>query len=343
MIGVLTFHKVANYGAYYQALAQAKALEAKVIDASCASYLSHTSREQIFVDSRKSEMNLTTQTLVSSLQKDWIRFLNDISISTIVVGADEIWKTIDGKGYSPFLLEGFEGRKTASAVSANRLDYLSLSQEALQRVGEALSDFQLIGVRDQHTYDFLSHVQERTGIEIEKELVPDPTWSLDFSIKKKKSQKPKLGLSLITNLTPTHKAFYENLMGSFKNYEKEAVRVPSPLSDRNLLNLSPLEWVEWIGSLDFLITDSYHHAIFAMKLGIPFLAVEGKRLGKYQTKLEFLLQDFPYLYIDPVRIKESPPAKIQVVSYWNDKEIKKFALSQREKYTSFIKRIEDEV
>jgi hypothetical protein len=331
--GIITFHREPNYGAFLQAYAQSQLLNAEIVDINSSKQSSNT-KKVIFEKAIKENMNLSKDSFIMKGERDFVEFLNSQDYSSLIVGADEIWKTGNLNPDSVYFLGGdIKAKKISCAASANRLRYKELTEDSLKIIQGHLSSFYMLGVRDQHTLDFLSYIGLR-GVK-----VPDPTIAYDFSKEKEfyrlNSKTKKLGLSFLASKNPD---FYKKIVSLFNKYEKIGLRVLNPLSDKDLLKINPFQWISIISQLDFLITDSFHHAIFAIKNNIPVLCYDGETNIEYTSKLYDLLSDLDLLFCYS-NGEEFEKQVIDILSIWNNKENQRKLKEMEIKYYTFIRGI----
>lgn len=283
---ILTHHYVHNEGAILQAYAQAKLLDMKIIDYRIKAHYDvqlGTKRSEIFEDFI-SQLPLTEQLITNDYEeaREFIQQFN-----TLVIGSDEVWKLGGskkyGKPYPNVYWPDTDNRKIAVAASANRLDYEALDDDILDNMKERLGGFDILGVRDNHTLGFI----EKLGLRAEK--VPDPTIAYEFLESEYSIDQDKVLGVRVSNT----KAFRETL-AEFSDYRIVSLSIGNKFADENLTELNPFEWIGAIRSLDFLITDSYHHLIFALKYSVPVLVIDNGY--KTESKTYDLLKDLDMLY-----------------------------------------------
>ena len=303
-VGILTYFRACNYGAYLQAcslcnrLNQEKDIEAEVIDFRMEKERFNYSKKS-WTASRivKNPMKYAYfNNLIETFEKehqhplapvstpdmcsDSIGELQDLiedRYDMVIVGSDEVWKTNGFRGFpNPYWLP-FEThvKKTAYAVSS-RSDFSALAEEKHNALNKYVNDFELIGVRDQITYD-----------EVKKELVQsekliltcDPSFLYGFKkelseannpLKRAKRVDPdKKTVLVLTEDEATAKrvknqlAGQYNLISAFEHHQGYI----------NLKNVTPIEWLKLISSVDLVISSLFHGVCFSIVCGTSYIAV----------------------------------------------------------------------
>ena len=213
---------------------------------------------------------------------------NQIKSSTfdsIVVGSDQIWR---GE-YSPLLpyfldfASNWNIRRLAYSASFGVTDW-EPSEEQLKLCRDLVKKFDLVTVR------------EKDGIEIcRKKLGCDSIWTIDPTM----LLDPKIYISLINHISSetsgkilTYVLDDNDEIGeiidfavSSKNREVYYLRLPS----ENGVNASVETWLRSFYDCDYVITDSFHGAVFSILFNKPFFVYINKERGssRFETLLEF--------------------------------------------------------
>lgn len=313
-IGILTYHQVINDGAILQALAQqcayAQAIPGSIVEIVDFNYKVIEKREWIgaikdlikfdsagFSKFRKylrtkkfvrNMLRLSAKRFVSDNHNDCVEYLN-ANYDVLIVGSDEVWKIDFNKYARPFpniywLPEGIDAIRIASAASANTLKIGQLTEDHKETIGRLLNNFQLIGVRDQFTYNLVKSNSNNPHLR----LMPDPTFGLDFDpLVFKRVQhklikagvdlsKPVIALSLSSHIAELRNlseiAFnYFNSLG----YQVVCVGQYNKFCNINLAALfDPIEWAHSYKFFTFCITDRFHSTIFSIRNDVDFFAVD---------------------------------------------------------------------
>ena len=319
-IGILTYHRAYNYGAYLQASAlcqrlnQEEDLEAELIDFcmvkekkfyATANYglkrkLIGTIRgtygfskklENTFIGAQKNPVVIKSdRSLVSDSIEDFAAFVKG-KYDLIIAGSDEIWKADGMRGFpTPYWLPGDLGCRKMSYAASARVDFDKvLSEDKIKLLEEYLSDFDYISVRDELTKE---QIEKHTDKEVH--LNCDPSFLYDF-------ETPELDLN---DFLPPHSGYDAALKTVLVMVDERSLagQVTLTLGGKynlismnkankgmiNIPNLEPLQWLALLKQVDFVITSLFHGACFSTVLNRPFLAVGTRRR---KSKLAELLSD----------------------------------------------------
>ena len=324
-VGILTYHRAYNYGAYLQACAlcnrinQVPNIVAEIIDFQMkkekdfyniekypfnkkikyvlkGTYSFYKSRNEFYEKAiNDSAIHKSSTYLCSDEVTDFQRFVKG-KYDVIVAGSDEIWKVIGFRGFpNPYWLIGDLGcRKFSYAVSA-RVNYSNkLTCEQLKIAKKAISDFDFISVRDNKTFDALQALQA-TDKPIHQ--CCDPSFLYDFNIGSinafqkikihpRYDAKKKTILVCLNDDKSADRIRHELK----KNYNLVAAYIPHK-GYLNLPNITPVEWLSIIRDVDFIITALFHGACFSIVQHTPFLAIDLRSKG--DSKLSDLLENSP--------------------------------------------------
>jgi len=326
---ILTFHYVFNYGAFLQAYAQSKLLHADILDVVRFEPNKKNVKYKIFLNYQTTYLPLTEKKLVSMNEEEWIDFINSFGYETIYFGSDVILSACE-TSFLYLLDERIKATKIICAASANKFAYLEKSPQYLKEMKRRLSTFSKIGVRDVYTEQLMKALDTKCV------KVPDPTIAYDFSNEIEDIKLPfkkKLGLSFIHKRNPD---IFNSLVSFFPDYTSIGIRVPNKLAKHQFPELTPFSWISTILQLDVLITDSFHHAIFAIKYNVPVICCDGEASSSNISKMEDLLQDLDLSYCY-IRDKENINDKVSnILSSWDDEKNQKKLLLLKQKYLSFI-------
>lgn len=303
-IGILTYHRSHNYGAYLQAYALANVLKqyfgesVEIIDYNSPTSVKMYIREivrgkqpRIILYNLKrylmfwkvaSRLPLSKDSLVSYSMKKFDKFVSD-KYDVIIVGSDEIWRLDGERGFpNAYWLPEVNGCiKVAYGVSS-RFPLENVDERLKKRMNNLLSDYRFIGVRDVATKRLVDWAKGKN----EAILVGDPTFVYEFPISAEMGKKillerfhvhpEKKHIGLMVNDFQMSTEIIRKYGGhvevvSLFNYCPGA---------RNASNISPQEWAATIYALDGLITTYFHGMCFAIKANIPFIVVEKRAILK---------------------------------------------------------------
>lgn len=300
-IGVLTFHRSFNYGAFAQCYSLITKLkedfpnhEIEVID-----YSSKKAIDSYSVDIEKQKNKKTKQQLiernksfykcqeslplskyhaVSDDYKETVEYLNE-NYDVIIVGSDAVWNW-NTRGFpNLYFLKDFKGIKFSYAASAHGLTYQNMSGEQKDYLNNAFSEFDYIGVRDETTSNMVHFVNDT----IKTNFNCDPTMLLD--VQKVPCDEQKLKEKLISKGVDFSKPLIGIMAGNSIGYEIKkrfgkkvqliGVYQPNKYVDVYLNDLTPFEWIKVFSFFKLTITHFFHGTMLSLVNGIPVIPVEG--------------------------------------------------------------------
>ena len=314
-IGILTFHRSYNYGAYLQAYALVSRLNyeedirAELIDyRMCCDKKSYSpfflakkriweiphyvKRASAFRHAQK-ELLRSKPFIEDDDYNNLFRII-DGKYDVIIAGSDEIWRLGTMRGFpNAYWLPNSISSLKMSYAASSRSDLHSISEEDKKRISNILNTYKIISVRDNKTrYELYSVLHDNTIIKS-----CDPVFLIDFGADKERGKKilqqrfginpqiPIVGLMGRSNeIVKTLKKEVDNEIQivSLFEYNYGIINTPS---------ISPFEWVDVLASLDFLITFMFHGACFAIKYEIPFIGIETRAKDRETSKLFALAED----------------------------------------------------
>lgn len=301
-IGMLTYHRASNYGAFLQSCAlcsrlnQEKDFDAEIIDFrmkkeadmysldrwgiiyKLRNYNNYKFLGKVYdafsrADFSYAGMKLSKDSLVSDSIEEFQDFVRN-KYDVIVAGSDEIWKADSFRGFpSPYWLIGDIGcRKFSCAVSA-RYDFNKLPDEKLEILKKAVSDFEFISVRDESTFNA---VREQTDKPVY--MCCDPSFVYDFDVKsdsmenilkgKAVLEKGKKNIVVMTEQPKIADKIRKKLSGKYNlisvfHWHKGYI---------NVADLTPDEWLKVIKNADMVLASYFHAVCFSIRMHTKFIA-----------------------------------------------------------------------
>jgi len=222
---------------------------------------------------KKNNMKLSNRVderSITSLLKDYM---------AIIVGSDQIWNPgqRNKKEYFLGFDDLFKGKKISYAADSTISE---INTNQINKLMNALEDFDAISVRNEHTHKF---VQTLTGKSVP--IVVDPTLLCNFDnfIEKNNSTSNKdvkyiLVYALGKEINGTNKKAIERIKEIYGNLKVYSIVIPTMkfnicnYADEVLYDLGPKEWINMFKKASFIYTDSYHGTLFSLKFHKPFLA-----------------------------------------------------------------------
>lgn len=313
-IGILTYFRNYNPGAFLQAYELSQTLKSRYPDHEVEIINFQMYREKVFMRNIFKEMVITYSAFdilgiykynrairklplsTHRIESDEIGALGafiDHTYDVVIIGSDELWKTNGYRGFpTPFWLNySFEKCKKCSFSPSSRCDMSEMNDEQKKVIRRCISELDFVGVRDGKTYsELVKVVPEKLK---DMNIVCDPTFLGEYGFEKQKCKerikkhfKIPAGKKILT--TVLHN---EDLIRIIKRQYKDEYFVlslsdESDFTDANWLNVDPLEWIKIIAGSDFVVTQSFHCSVFSMIHSVPFLGIDYSEHGKVSYLLE---------------------------------------------------------
>ena len=314
-IGILTFHRAVNYGAFLQSYSLCKALnresdiKAEVIDYSMQSAWNYydvgawnlkkkigsimelaylKKQNAVFAESVNRNKGVFSNDLLVSDNMEEFRSFVKSRYDAIVVGSDEVWKICSWRRFpNPYFLIGDYGcRKISYAASFGKTINLTANDEKKMR--DYLADFEVLSVRDRFAYDYLN----RNKIGNHVMLSCDPSFLYDFKEELNNCSNPlrdgsiKIDKNKKTVIVMVDDKSAETIRKQLKGEYNLVSLYRKHKGYINVTDVDPFCWLKIISEADFVLTCFYHCMCFSICNNTPFIAIGVK--GK-QHKLEDLL------------------------------------------------------
>lgn len=371
-IGILTYHRACNYGAFLQSCALCSRLnQEENIDAEIIDYrmqkeanmysLDHWSlldklrfkkkynfTKQVYdtfakIDFSYAGMKLSRESIVSNNMDDFQKLVKD-KYDVIIAGSDEIWKADSFRGFpTPYWLIGDLGcRKFACAVSA-RNDFSKLDDDKIDIMHKALNDFEFVSVRDEATYDEI-----RKHLNKDKILFKccDPSFIYDFDV-------PNMDLSKVLEGKAILNPEKKNVV-VMTEQPKIAAKIRKQLGkEYNLIslfhwhkgyisipNLTPAQWLTVIKNADMVLASYFHAICFSIKMQVKFFALGSP--GK-SAKVKDLLSNssLEQYYLDnAIQVLDNIDLKKVLNSEIDEKLYSAFIDNQSSKFKNLLENLQ---
>jgi hypothetical protein len=300
-IGILTFHRGTNYGAFLQAWSLHQillnfGLDVSIIDYQHSAYRKAERNVFLFQNVRQLKYKHWSKPLKYYLFRFWQwRYLNMSKSGVydlIIFGSDEIWNLNNWVGTIDLKLFGFgfeNSRKIGLAPSFGSTEISTLLSN--KEIISLLSQFDYISVRDTISQEYL----KKAGIG--SDLMLDPTMYIDWrqiKLTDKYSRKLTKRRYAIVNIHQI-KIFHNDLL-KLRDYliEMHAIELICLTYTNNIVGLkcvnvpNPFEWVSYYLNAMFVITDTFHGAIFGLNSGQPLVILNP---GEKGNKVKGLFQN----------------------------------------------------
>ena len=367
-IGILTFSRSINYGAFLQCYSLLSKLKKLFTNVSVINYTLIPAEIGFFIQSflrspikgliqyyilRKhanNEFNFTKKKVLSNFKKS-LNYINSLNFDLVIAGSDEIWKINRFRKYPNvyWASKTLIAKKISYAASANRTFANKISNEDIIDIKDELKNYEYLGVRDTHTYNFL------TGLELGKRIHMncDPTFLYEFrdtptlAEKLKKKYHLDLNKPLIGLITNNKKVGFSIRKVFGKEYQIVAITSNNPYADTWLYDLNPFEWANVFKLFSGCVTSYYHGMIFSVLNDVPFVAFDYESYSlSYETKILDLIKksDLDVCYTNILKAPiENIPKKLDINISNKEALTKKFKVfreSEKDSWSLFENQLE---
>lgn len=284
-IGILTFHWATNYGAILQSYALQRTLtdmghDVEIINYKPKNYdlgfgsFFHNKRIRVFTKHLKEcikeralskfrEANLRVSRRLYTV-KEVEAIANNYDI--IISGSDQVmnpsflcWGEKKHASSAYFLGFNYSGKRVTYAVSFGCTTYPDYASEEARR---HLAKFDTISVREQSGVEIVKSLGREDAI-----VVPDPTALLDSATYH----------TIANQSTKSLPAEYGYLF-FIRNIEERIPQLRNILHNNIVVNSSPIDysmgsWLKSIANAQYVVTDSFHAMMMAIKFRKPFAVV----------------------------------------------------------------------
>ncbi len=313
-IGILTYFRNYNPGAFLQAYELAQTLKDRYPDHEVEIIDFQMKREKAFMRRIFKEMVITysasdilgmckyhrairklplSKHRIESDEMGELGTFIDHTYDVVVIGSDELWKTNGYRGFpTPFWLnKSFEKCRKCSFSPSSRCDMSEMNDEQKKIIRRCISELDFVGVRDEKTYsELVKVVPEKVK---DMNIVCDPTFLGEYGIEKQKCKeriKKHFKIPAYKKILTTV-LHNEDLIRIIERQYKDEYFVlslsdESDFTDANWLSVAPLEWIEIIAGSDFVVTQSFHCSVFSMIHSVPFLGIDHSEHGKVSYLLK---------------------------------------------------------
>lgn len=333
-IGILTFHRPINYGAYLQAFSLSNKLkeclpgaEVEIID-----YISPKERRNIYINLLRdikhggiiggirgvkkkqafsksySKLRLSKKRLCTNNLEKLYQTIEE-NYDCLIIGSDAIFNWNQTGFPTPFIPDRRLSIPVMTyAASVHGMKFYDVSDDKIQKCKEAFQQFALIGTRDSCTEEFVKYCDPAC----QPTHCCDPTVFIDTKELRliagnyKQRIQRKYGISLddkyIVIMSPDSALTNEITRCYGKDYTIIHV-FEGAKNDRHFLyDLTPFEWAEVLAHASVVITRFFHGTLLSLVHGTPAIVIDySKYNGQYESKLKDLMLtrfNLPELYYD---------------------------------------------
>lgn len=319
-IGILTFHRSINYGAFMQSYALSQTLKKRyqehTIEIIDFEYLwkhnryKNTSKIPPFsweyrikynrFRSSLSLLPLSKQSFITNEVDGLCEYIK-ANYDIVIVGSDAVWAFQKLKLDNPYWLFGNKLSgiiKMSYAASAFSTRFDKITEEEKEFIKERLADFTYIGVRDNATKEFVESLNPGQEVFINN----DPTFFLEPSVDKELYKKTlhknliysnKKKIAFMTRHMPYINDIRNNLSSQYdlvhfhiRNSNKDIFSTKC----KYMPNLSPFEWYNAFGQMSLTITNYFHGGCLSIINHTPTIMIDDATTS-YTSKYSQLMCD----------------------------------------------------
>lgn len=322
-IGILTFHRSINYGAFLQAYALSDMLRKKMPKDSVEiiDYIAPLEKRKIPINVLWGIKHYGVINGIHDMQKicsfkkayktlplserssfknltDLYKFI-DKTYDILIIGSDAIFNW-NQNGYPTAYIPmyKFENcRIITYAASVHGLRYSDVNKKMLDECGKVFSHMDIVGVRDKNSENFVRaccnsakvlHCCDPT-VFIDKEAIKK--YSYDFKNRILKKHKCDLTKKYIVLMLPDclpAEKIREKYAGK---YQIITLFRPSEYADKYLYDLNPFEWASVLSCAEMVVTSYFHGTLLSLRHETPVLTIDFSDYndGIYEGKLKDLL------------------------------------------------------
>ncbi|MCR5430299.1 MAG: polysaccharide pyruvyl transferase family protein [Eubacterium sp.] len=317
-VGILTYHRSHNYGAFLQAyslcqkLNKYESVECEIVNYNLASEdevykkkrwkrpiysITYIKQDHMFDDVQKEQI-LSGDLMLENDYKKVLDYL-DGKYDVLVTGSDEIWRKASRGFPNVYWLPGNHSFIKMSYAASGRMMVENLSDEMKKQLKDFYQDYKYVGVRDECTKMLVDSILGET-----KSIRNcDPTFFYDrFKDKEELKQiirkKYKLPNKKIVAVVYDRPSLIKELRKRLgKEYYFVCLTRPMYNANKNLCYVDPFEWADIIGGVDFVVTAYYHPMLFALNQNTPFMAID-RRANKKTIETSKLFDLLSYSHME---------------------------------------------
>lgn len=374
IIGILTYHWVANFGANLQAVSSYRNIKALGHEPILINWIP-SDTEKWYIDICGQSQLEIHQTFISSECKmtrvcrnsnDIRDVISEYKIEYVVIGSDSLWNIIrqepttsDHRFPNPFWGEGIVVPHASLSVSCQNARYDNVSPQEYESISSLLSEFDFISVRDSWTKLMANHFTDK-----EITITPDPVFAYPethsvitksdllkryglsekyvlFSFKRGRYFKlHRLWLSIMRRIYNRKGIMCVNLS---TNMHSERLRLDKTIE----VPINPNDWYYLIKYSEAYIGVMMHPIIVCLHNSVPFYSFDHYGIGGFMrtdvesSKIYHIVKKANLLkYYQSLKNNiffPSPWKLINALNHFPKEECTKFADAQREVFVNTLK------
>ncbi|MDJ0733593.1 MAG: polysaccharide pyruvyl transferase family protein [Nostocaceae cyanobacterium] len=292
-VGIITFHHTVNFGATLQAYALWKTIKSLGHDVEIIDYRPYEAIKFYLreIQPINYKMHINFQALPNLIKAWKMRqfLLSHIKLSqkkcfsrknmhnlyqnydVVVCGSDQIWCLDSFRGLDPAYFIDFINskntcRKISYAPSFGNTETLGKNREL---INQFINNFDAISVRDNNSLRLLKEECNRQA-----EVVLDPSFLVEYDeiISKPKVSDKYLLIYSNGQITPEDEDVIK-VIAKEQNLAIFSIGKYSRVAHKNIIGVSPKEWLGYFSEAAYVVTNTYHGTIFSLKFKKPFTAL----------------------------------------------------------------------
>lgn len=331
-IGILTFHRPINYGAFLQSFSLSSRLvkepnySVEIVDyiapkeklkiyANALWTLKHYGITEFFHECIKIKtfansvktLRVSSNTFCTSNLLRVYEYIDE-RYDVLVIGSDAIFNW-DQTGFPTAFIPIYSFKKCkvfSYAASVHGLRYKDVSLSIIADCCNALSRFKLVGTRDVESEKFVKYCCPNANVI----HCCDPTVFIDLNVVLFNAKgyvrriEDKYAFSVnseyIVVMLPDNQLNKKICKEYKKRYKIVTLFKPASNADYFLYDVNPFEWVAVLAKAKAVITSYFHGTLLSMKVGTSVLCIDySKYNGEYESKMyDLMIRRFncPELY-----------------------------------------------
>lgn len=300
-IGIMTMHKVLNYGSALQAYATQKFIEKSGYECELIDFLYPVAKKKKSIKDHLVSLLPSRRDKIKKFKEFWIKHLKtskqtfvtqeeltaeNCKYDIYLTGSDQVWNPLFKDEVLPFMFNFIEGGKKISYAAS--FSSGNVEEDYKPAYTKYLSQYQHISVREESS---IKLVKELTGKNATH--VCDPTFLLDNNEWEDINNSNTLNINgpyiLIYILSYAYNP-YPHVFDIIEKVRKElgykvlfidgSLKYSNKEGYENIRGCGPADFIYLIRNAAFVITTSFHGTAFAINFRRPFLSVIQPDLNK---------------------------------------------------------------
>ncbi len=292
-VGILTFFDGINHGAYLQCFGLYQAIKKLGYNVKIINYKNplHFIKEyKIFLWTKRPAVLYNNIKKILKFKKEQKLFpvtkftFRNIKVKekfdTVVVGSDIVWNFKNPLfGFDPIYF-GHHLNTDRLISYAPSFGSMTIKDDMPALAKEGIEKFKHISVRDENSRILVEQHTQRKA-----EVVLDPIFLYDFA--KETIPCPDDSFILVYAFSISDKQIEEvKDFAQKKNLKIVAVAYSQPWADKNIIAISPFEWLGYFQKATYIVTSTFHGTLFSIKYNKAFCVFPNDPIN---NKIKFIL------------------------------------------------------